>query len=242
MCWDKNKYFKDIKDLSALLEKYDEDQLLASVYGPLYASASKHEFRQQDRSLTLNVEGVQISLSKKMASSIPLNLDYVVVSLELANNFNFELDITENDRIEEDYNFQIEIEGYCDEGDVYYNAWHLDKDIESSGEQKFTHPSYHFQNGGRNMEEKDTLGVVFLAGPRLPHPPMDIFLGLHFLFNNFCNLKDYPFLKRLFNDPDYQDLLERARERMFLPYFSAFRDDNEHKDFTIGKVFPMAVS
>ena len=64
----------------------------------------------------------------------------------------------------------------------YCSSWHLDRH-KNEGETRYTHPSYHFQFGGKKMELVDP-ELSVLSCPRIPHPPMDVFLGFHFIL--FC--------------------------------------------------------
>ena len=81
-----------------------------------------------------------------------------------------------------------------------------------------------------------------LANPRIPHPPMDIFLGFNFIINNFYNRKDYDFVENMSQDYNYQMIIKRAQDRLWQPYFKAFDSANTHNDFTINRVFPLYIS
>ena len=48
-------------------------------------------------------------------------------------------------------------------------------------------------------------------------------------------------MEYLFEDSDYQDILIRAKNRMFVPYFQAFTTGCTHRDFNVQKIFPLAV-
>ena len=147
--------------------------------------------------------------------------------------------------------FDIVITGFCsyDENAEYINCWHLDKDIrdeEGVGKTKYTHPLYHFQYGGRHMDGLSCTGDTLLMGaPRIPHPPMDIFLAIHFILNNYFNKNDpdYIFLQDLFFDVDYQNILETAKQRMWYPYFKGLSaSGNTNNDLNLANLFPLAVS
>jgi hypothetical protein len=120
----------------------------------------------------------------------------------------------------------------------YTSSWHHDRHI-SSGSESYTHPIYHFQFGGKKFELIDHEMSV-LSSPRLPHPPMDIFLGFHFIISNYYDNK-IPEVRELLDDYDYQFIIKKAQERLWTPYFNAFDSSgsNTHKDFTLGKVFPL---
>ena len=145
--------------------------------------------------------------------------------------------------------FDLVITGFCDaiEGKEYINCWHLDKDIreEDDGKHKYTHPLYHFQFGGNHLADvTDINGILLMGAPRIPHPPMDIFLSIHFILNNYFNKNEetYSFLNDFFNDTDYQDIMSNAKKRMWYPYFKALSNDqNVNVDLNLANLFPLAV-
>lgn len=141
--------------------------------------------------------------------------------------------------------FDMVLIGFGEDMEEYVNCWHLDKDIYEDGdkEHKYTHPRYHFQFGGKHMAS-DLGGVLLMGAPRIPHPPMDIFLAIHFVLNNYYDKKDseYNFLIDLYEDTDYQDILERAKKRLWYPYFRGLSRTGSGKDeLVLENLFPLAV-
>jgi hypothetical protein len=143
--------------------------------------------------------------------------------------------------------FDLIITGFSDiDGEEFVNCWHLDKDIRKEGDEphKYTHPLYHFQFGGKHLNAVDNTGGILLMGaPRIPHPPMDIFLAIHFVFKNYFNVKEeeYSCLNKLYKDIDYQNILERAKKRMWYPYFDGLTlANNENRDINLENLFPLA--
>jgi hypothetical protein len=237
--WCKNRYAADLGKLAELIPKYDSDGIIQNATKELYRAQGQIRNGLEQEII---IESIEVHLKKKMSGTIPPDLRSVTIFFEMKCEFDMSLDINVKDRIKKGYEFQIEVQGEHDTG-AHFNAWHLDKDIKEAGDNpaKVTHPSYHFQAGGSKLEDKEISGAIFLGAPRLPHPPMDVILGLHFILSNYCSKKDYPFLNDLFGDYEYEEIIERAQERMFIPYFQAFKDDNIHQDFTMDKVFPLAV-
>lgn len=112
-------------------------------------------------------------------------------------------------------------------------SWHLDRDIESAGDEQHSkdqseidaqgreiHPLYHLHFGGRVMttmidkDEADFGDLLLLEPPRLAHPPLDAILALDLLLTNF-----YPSdRKDLGNDDQYVRLVRTAQERYWRPY------------------------
>jgi len=119
----------------------------------------------------------------------------------------------------------------------YTSSWHLDRHPHKQN-TKFTHPLYHFQFGGKRLDLIDP-NMLVLSCPRIPHPPMDVFLAIHFVISNFFNNKQFAFVNKLLADSDYQAIIKRAQERLWTPYFMAFDSGNTNTDFTIGKLFPL---
>ena len=120
---------------------------------------------------------------------------------------------------------------------AYTSSWHLDRHPNLQN-VRYTHPLYHFQFGGRKLELIDP-NMSVLSCPRIPHPPMDIFLATHFILSNFFSNKQFAFVNNLLADFDYQSIIKRAQERLWKPYFNAFDSGNTHTDFTMGKLFPL---
>lgn len=141
------------------------------------------------------------------------------------------------------YSMDFDISIYKSKGDktkAYTSSWHLDRHINTAN-VKYTHPTYHFQFGGKKLELIDEEMSV-LSCPRIPHPPMDIFLGFHFILSNYYNNKQFSFVNTLLEDADYKQIIRRAQERLWTPYFRAFDSSNKHIDFTFNKLFPLYIS
>jgi len=241
MEWNRARYGNDLLKLSTLMKKYDSDKIFKNLGKILSVTQGKLQGMRGDV-LTVEASGIEVILKKRIAGTIPCDLQSITIFFESKSEFDLSIDIDLKDRILESYNFQIEVKGINDAGE-HYNAWHLDRDIRKPNSKKtrLDHPLYHFQPGGNKLEGKDIMGAVFIGAPRLPHPPMDVVLGIHFILKNFCSTRDYPFFDKLFTNPDYQDIINRAKERMFIPYFKAFSENCTHEDYTMKNVFPMAV-
>jgi len=242
MEWCRTQYGNDLSKFAVLINKYDPSKIFKNLDSTLNIAKEKSKVFKGDI-LTVEANRIELIIKKKLSGTIPHDLESITIFFDSKSEFDLSIDIDINDRIVNTYNFQIEIKGINDDGD-HYNAWHLDKDIRKPGanKPKFDHPLYHFQSGGNYLEEKkNIMGAIFIGAPRLPHPPMDVILGVHFILRNFCSTKDYPFFDKLFVNPDYQDIVRRAKERMFTPYFKAFSGGHTNLDYTIENVFPMAV-
>ncbi|WP_130537951.1 hypothetical protein [Thiomicrorhabdus indica] len=242
MEWDRLQYAKDLETLAQKVQTYDSDKIFQNLESTLYVVAGKVKHHSGNL-ICVCAENIEIVLKKAMSGSIPPKLNTLTITFDSCVEFDISVDISVNDRIQDSFDFQIELKGIDEDGE-HFNSWHLDKDIRKPGANppKVSHPLYHFQSGGNRLEGRAISGAVFLGAPRLPHPPMDVILGLHFILKNFCSMKDYVFLNKLFNDFDYEEIIFRAKERMFTPYFRAYESGNSHQDFTFENVFPLAVS
>lgn len=238
MLWDKDQYCEDLIKFAERITYYDEDGFISNGIGALYSI--EYQYKNSSSS-KLKIEGIELTLHKKIAGTRPIEVQSLNIFIDCLLDIDLSLDFQKCDLIKE-YALEFVIIGDAN-GQEYFNCWHLDKDIppQEGDVHKHTHPYYHFQAGGDRLEGKNVGQLLLLGAPRLPHPPMDIFLAVHFVISNFFGKNDYPFVQRLFNDMEYVEILSRAKKRMFEPYFQAFRDDCVHQDFNLGKVFPIAV-
>lgn len=136
---------------------------------------------------------------------LSLNYEYSEPYLELYDIFSF-------------YQLNLVIKSY--DGKMF--AWHLDKECDTDG--KFIHPLYHFHGGGKRIENKEAGELLILSSPRLAHPPLDLFLAIHFILENFLNTQTYAKQAGIFTNPQYQDIMIRAQKRVLDPYYSAIAD------------------
>lgn len=115
------------------------------------------------------------------------------------------------------------------------SSWHLDRDEENEahGKQEFIHPCYHFQYGGRHMQDASDYGAaLILESPRIAHPPMDAILGIDFVLTNYFNSSRLAFRE----EGDYSNLLRTAQARIWRPYALALAEEwTERSD---GKAWP----
>ncbi|KFC35507.1 hypothetical protein HZQ67_04090 [Elizabethkingia anophelis] len=236
-CWEIREFKNDLDILISLVEKYKIPCEVTKVHDLLGKFYEINNFEYSLRNITFKI-------NKKIAGSQPDMEEYYIF-------FNNDISTIVEKQIDKDcissFLFEINIEGHISTRmDTLKSCWHLDKHIESEdgndGIPKFTHPSYHFQFGGEFIEKCDKGELGILANPRIPHPPMDIFLGFNFIINNFYNRRDYSFVEAILNNYDYQQIIKRAQDRLWHPYFKAYDSINNHNDFTINRVFPLYIN
>ena len=171
----------------------------------------------------------------------PDNMNYF--QLKFSNMLMVKDNLTQDEDPLFGYYLDLFIEAYKTEQNTTKSlcaSWHLDRHFNTQN-VKYTHPTYHFQFGGKKMELIDEEMSV-LSCPRIPHPPMDIFLGFHFLLSNFFNNRSFSFVNSLLNTYEYQQIIKRAQERLWTPYFNGFNPASTHQDFTMNKMFPLYVN
>ena len=231
--WNIYDYSRDLSNFISLIRDHEVPVEITEL-----SNLDSH-FQYNNDTFFVSIEDVIFTIDKKISGTIPTNIG----ALEILFTHKCEIDSSIDENIYDPittYDFQLHIRGYDEELKTYVNWWHLDKNIESST-PKFTHPYYHFQAGGNNLESIDSGKLILLGAPRLPHPPMDLFLGFHFILNNFYSSKDYEFVNELLNDTTYQEIICRAQKRMWDNYFDAFAH-NSHNNFTKSNIFPLYIS
>lgn len=136
-----------------------------------------------------------------------------------------------------DYNLDIVIYGYKNQ-DKYQYCWHLDRHI-TKGNDRYSHPVFHFQAGGKLadicLNRPDTL---YIGTPRIPHPPMDIFLVINFILGNFYDKKVYKFVNSLLANERYCQLIKKAQSRIVDPYLKGIFNPMAHNDYNINTILP----
>lgn len=228
--WNKDSFCADLSNLIGIIIKnevpIDPSQLYKMESIVINATDT-----------TLTIEDLVFNIHKNISGTIPLDIK----EIQLLFSNSYQVNLSKLDGKEdpiENYSFTLFIKAYNSEKTSFVNSWHLDK-TEVASPPKFTHPYYHFQSGGNAIEYVNSGGLVLLGTPRLPHPPMDLFLGIHFIINNFFSRKDFDWVDTIMKNHEYLDIIERAQKRMWEPYFKAFTKDNDHKDFTMKSVFPL---
>ncbi|MEQ8683639.1 MAG: hypothetical protein RIE86_00025 [Imperialibacter sp.] len=228
--WDVYTYSRDLSIFIDLLGAYEvpvETTELANL---------DSQFQSLKGNFFVSVDNILFTIDKKISGTIPSDIGYLQILLSHKCEIDADVDQEIDDPISV-YDFQLQIKGFDQNVKEYVSWWHLDKNPKSEP-PKFTHPYYHLQFGGNAIESVDSGDIVLLSAPRLPHPPMDIFLGFHFILNNFYSSKDFHFVNELLDNTQYKEIICRAQTRMWEKYFSAF-SDNTHNHFTRKNVFPL---
>lgn len=234
--WDIANYYRNLSILIKRISYFDlpiELRTLRELESTLYSKISA------GTPLEINAKNITINLEHMISGTTPVNIKAFIIS------FDHELSIDETknylvDDLISKYAFDIQITGFDENAEEYHYAWHLDKNITSS-QPKYTHPFYHFQGGGQRLEGMATGEILLIDFPRIPHPPMDLFLGIHFIVNNFISSKDYPKKLELLNDYEYQNVIINSQRLVWDVYFNSFTPGCSHNDFNFKNVFPLYI-
>lgn len=100
--------------------------------------------------------------------------------------------------------------------ELFYSL-HFDRHIEGENPSEEVHPIYHFQFGGRKIDDKatDRGQALFMDTPRIMHHPMDIFLGIDFVLSNF-----FPKVwKKFKKNGTYNNIIKKYQSYFVYPYF-----------------------
>lgn len=229
MAFKRSRIVRDISDFVERLEKHDFDKIIELHH--LKNITGRHKTPD-----LYNIDYMVFNISTS-----GLNCDPIVKKVTVAIELKYELEsnLTEKIDLFKSYSFQLLINGYIESGDVSnLFCWHLDKECHTNG--KFAHPLYHFHAGGNRIDGYEKGNLLMISSPRIPHPPMDVILAIHFVIQNFVNAKDFPQKKLLLQDPEYINIIERAQTRVLDPYFHAF-SGKEHNIYTPQNLFPLYI-
>lgn len=235
MEWNVNDFARDLSLLNQRIEHYEvplDKKGLYDLEGKL----------QMADSLDFTIKDLEFSLIEAMAGTIPNGVKMFSIFL----THNCCLDTTKDFQTQDPflngtgYSFVIDIVGFReDRSDECYSTIRLDRHIAGGNTPKVCHPFYHIQFGGDSVASKQTGELLLTSSPRIAHPPLDLFLGIHFILDNFFNKTSHPEVKGLFEDYDYQSIMIRAQKRLWEPYFQAFSQTTAHQDYIIENIFPL---
>lgn len=241
MEWDILFFTRDLSNLLQLIEKHEVPIITTGARG---LNVLEGKLQCSDY-IQFNVE-IEFNLYEKISGTIPSEIDLFSIIFthrcHVDHNKNF---ATQDPFLQkEGYTFEVDITGYNSDDTKtlpYHLSLHLDKHIEGGDAPNVCHPYYHFHFGSNTLASKDSGELMILSTPRLAHPPMDIFLGVHFILDNFFNKTSNPNIKDLMADEDYQLIIQNAQKRLWTPYFKGFSPGNGHNDYIFEKLFPLFI-
>lgn len=231
--WKNQSYIKDLEILQTLIVKYNIEGNFKAINDVIEVLRSK-EFVDYEFS------DLEFCINSPMQGTLPKDESFNYCIIKFDNKVALTHPLAKNVDNIHIYTLDFKIELYkskFNKSEPRYSSWHLDKERNPQN-CKYTHPYYHFQFGGKKLEYLES-GLGVLSSPRIPHPPMDIILSFHFIFNNFYNNRKFTFVNQILCDADYLRILKNSQERIWKDYFSAFQTNNNHNDYCIEKVFPL---
>lgn len=229
-----SKIISDIKKLIELLKRYQFDYIIELYHlENLIGKSQTAIYNYSIGDLTFKIPISGMSPYPKVAK--------LTISIDV--NYSLQEDMSAQNDIFKAYSLELFIRGYADRtaGDTdvsNFFCWHLDREENTTGD--FIHPLYHLHAGGNQLKNEniDAGGLMFIGSPRIPHPPMDIILAIHFVIQNFINNGSFEQKSKLLANDDYQDVVDRARKRVLDPYFQSIAGAN-HDSFTKQNLFPL---
>lgn len=243
--WGLDNFLTDLKMLNRKIKFYE----IPVQAKELIELESELECRNSD-DISHVLKEIEFTLDECVSGTVPTEIKYFTFFLSLNFILNYDLDFNNDDPFYNDkinyqnddidsYTFQLEIVAMSQSKD-FYNCWHLDRHITGGDESKVIHPFYHFQNGGNRMEQYNNHieVAVFTSAPRLPHPPMDLFLAFHFVLTSFYNKNSFENISNLLNDDEYIEIIENAQKRMWKPYYAAF-NGGMHNHYSVPNITPL---
>lgn len=221
-----------LKDLKELVTIIRSEQDILNCIDILPLESAINEMTISGKAF-YDINGLTFKINKKIKKTKP---DVDKISIILNNKVSY---INSGTEISiGDYNLDLLIYGFK-QSDKYQFCWHLDKHI-TKGKDRYSHPVFHFQAGGNLASNVSSIqsNNLYIGSPRISHPPMDIFLAINFILNNFYDNKTYSFVKALLNDIRYCEIIKRAQSRIVDPYFNGIVDPYAHRDYKIETIFP----
>lgn len=203
-----------------VLEKH-KDQLYLFQFYPENLNEVRKSLIKDDSSYTYSFSTIRLLIPKRFRPnhSIPNNLGGIEVILSIkddivikrTNPTCIEDPLSKLDR------FNVILN--CDKK-YYTSSWHLDRQEPSGSTPSNIHPMYHLTFGGHYMEDlqeegEDKFGrALIVRAPRIMHPPMELLLGIDFIFNHFIPKDELDLL----SDPGYLDIIKELKKYFWLPF------------------------
>lgn len=208
-----------------VLNKYSEDLSSLGVDISIVTTASKKcyndngvwNYPTRPFQISLPFTHIPSKTIPNILRECEQNLEITLITKEVKIKI-----LNQNDIINPIESLKFDIIIKCDQ---YVASWHLDqheKD-ENDGVSTYLHPQSHFTFGGYVMEEANTEygNAIIMRNPRLMHPPMDLILGIDFIFNQFLPREKLPILE----DKVYIALMRQVKQILWKPYLLALANN-----------------
>lgn len=218
-------YFQLFSDFCDVLLKH-KDQLYEFQFYPEEIDLIKNKnFNNSGKICSYSFRRIKVVLDKGRFPNhtIPEELDFIKIVLSIDNSIEIK---TAKDKDVEDLfccldSLNIELSS-CKGENEYLSSWHLDRHIQGKDEKSPSnlHPMYHLTFGGHHMEKEqkpnsDEFGrSLILRAPRIMHPPMELILGIDFIFNHFIPKDEL----ELLSDPGYLRIIKELKTYIWMPF------------------------
>ena len=233
-----SKIISDLVELIRLLKKYKfDDSNIMELYR-IENIIGLSQKQNNNINLTYDFNGIVFNISNSGMKAKPTPK---AISVIIDSKYVLKETMNATNDIFSSYEFQLYIKGYTDENDkdkFNFFCWHLDREPYTDG--NLIHPYYHFHAGGKKIGDYKCGDLFMISSPRIPHPPMDIFLAIHFVILNFFHSKDFIEQRKILEDDNYILIIERAQKRVLDPYFATF-NGTSHADYSVKNLFPLYV-
>lgn len=215
-------FVRIFNDYCNVLDKH-KDQLYSFQFYPESLNEVKKTLESSESCYSYAFNTIRFVVPKEIRPnhSIPRNLGSVEILLSIKDEIVIKK--LKKSFIEDPLNklekFNIIIN--C-ENKHYTSSWHLDRHKMRKGENppSCSHPIYHLTFGGYYMEnlqedDSDEFGrALILRAPRIMHPPMELLLGIDFIFNNFFPKEELDLL----SDKTYHSIINELKKYFWLPF------------------------
>jgi hypothetical protein len=211
-------------DSQEIVEDLGKLALLLNVFGvctdinALYTMQNEMRTIPADLLWCFDTDNCIVFQIPKMSHTRPEDIDDISISLTVKSQGSKDIEESKNHFLHLD--MQLVLTAYCLDANcnekTVKSAWHMDMD--TNPDNDFVHPLFHINFGGKELEElADTGEILLLRSPRLMHPPLDIFLAVDFVVQNFFGRKH-----TIFQEFEYQRIMAKYRELHWKPYILAF--------------------
>lgn len=216
----REEYSKDLRDFATLIAQQISE--ICSDVGPLLRASEMCLTDWKNGTFHYELGRLNFRVSSYKKNHIPKDLFDITVTL--SGNVRYLFKAISCEELIDPLNwleFNLILNGSFKDGGQLKNAqscWHLDRDEEEGRDnQAYIHPFYHFQSGGRNLNQGWRFGrYLIIDTPRIAHPPMDAILGVDFVLTNFVEKENITALRE---NPTYKRIVHKAQNRIWKPYF-----------------------
>ncbi|CAG1770185.1 hypothetical protein BAC3_00854 [uncultured bacterium] len=216
----------ELKDLASLLKCESLSENTHSIFKAAnllekmkYTPSSRAKsIKKMNIDWGYNINGLVVTSASIPRGVFPANINMIRITI------NYEMYA-----VYEDYNsfcdpfkylsIEVKIDGIDKVNGTFSSAFHIDRDLDSSSPSIESHPAYHIHFGGDCLDyhKKQYGEMLFMGAPRIMIYPMDFYLALEFIGDNFFPDK----LSKMKQNVQFNKKLKDKKEKLWHPYFDA---------------------